>query len=346
MNEQRLPVVEDWTIEPVDTVVYELFLRGRGSLPGAAAECELSETEFSRRVDRLLARKLLRPLPGGGPQGIEAVPPQHASADITNSFRRRAQCLSREIHVIRSEFSALETLYLNVSREASRANGHEISLDGGDLLGRLNELCLHAQDQLLLMHPAIAPHDLVQTLSRVGNRLQEWGIGCRAVFREALLRQAKVVDDVRLLTQMGVDVRTVAVTPVSVILMDRETAIVPLDSGNGPQELFLREPRVASFAQQVFEHVWESATPFTETTAGRPDFDNLEMAILSALGAGHTDEATARQLGISTRTLRRYLAGLSERLGTETRFQLGCAAARAGLLGQDGDRWPEQWAAS
>jgi len=136
----------------------------------------------------------------------------------------------------------------------------------------------------------------------------------------------------KVLVAMGIEIRTVPVIPVSVILVDRETTVVPLGPGSGTEEILLHDLRVAHFAHQFFEHVWGTASPFTESAQDKGNFDDLEMAILSALRAGLTDEKTARQLGISTRTLRRYLAGLSERLGTETRFQLGVAAAEAGLF--------------
>jgi len=332
MEDQTHLTIEDWAIEPADKVVYELFLRGRGSTPQAAAECGLSDTEFRSRVDRLHARRLLRPRSVGDPEEIEAVSPQSASVEITMALQRRAQRLSLEADAVRNEFSALESVYRDVSLDVLRATASEILMNAGHLSERLNELCLQAHGSLAVLHPLLRPADMLQVVTRRGRPPRERGISYRLVFRQALLQQPKALDDMKVLVAMGIEIRTVPVIPVSVILVDRETTVVPLGPGSGTEEILLHDLRVAHFAHQFFEHVWGTASPFTESAQDKGNFDDLEMAILSALRAGLTDEKTARQLGISTRTLRRYLAGLSERLGTETRFQLGVAAAEAGLF--------------
>ncbi|MFF4505962.1 helix-turn-helix transcriptional regulator [Streptomyces sp. NPDC001401] len=62
-------------------------------------------------------------------------------------------------------------------------------------------------------------------------------------------------------------------------------------------------------------------------------FADIEVAILRQLECGRSDEFISRSLGVSTRTLRRYLAGMCTKLGVRTRFQLGVSATRLGLLG-------------
>lgn len=55
-------------------------------------------------------------------------------------------------------------------------------------------------------------------------------------------------------------------------------------------------------------------------------------AILQCLNAGMKDDAIARQLGISERTVRRRVADLAARLGAASRFQIGAQAARRGWV--------------
>jgi DNA-binding NarL/FixJ family response regulator len=50
--------------------------------------------------------------------------------------------------------------------------------------------------------------------------------------------------------------------------------------------------------------------------------------ILPLLAAGMKDEAIARQLGVSLRTVRRWVGRLMTQYGVATRFQLGLAIAR------------------
>lgn len=61
----------------------------------------------------------------------------------------------------------------------------------------------------------------------------------------------------------------------------------------------------------------------------------MEVAILRELAEGRTDEAISRRLGISSRTLRRYLSAMLETFGVDTRFQLGMAAVRHGVIAVD-----------
>jgi DNA-binding CsgD family transcriptional regulator len=48
-----------------------------------------------------------------------------------------------------------------------------------------------------------------------------------------------------------------------------------------------------------------------------------ETAIIQLLAAGHTDAATAAQLGLSVRTVAYTLRGLMDRYQVQNRFQLG-----------------------
>lgn len=57
--------------------------------------------------------------------------------------------------------------------------------------------------------------------------------------------------------------------------------------------------------------------------------------MLSLLASGCSDPKAACELGVSERTLRRRVNSAMNALGTRTRFQLGVAAARAGLVGED-----------
>lgn len=50
------------------------------------------------------------------------------------------------------------------------------------------------------------------------------------------------------------------------------------------------------------------------------------------LAAGLTDEAAAKRLGVSLRTVRRIMAGLMDRLQASSRFEAGLKAAQKGWL--------------
>jgi DNA-binding CsgD family transcriptional regulator len=80
----------------------------------------------------------------------------------------------------------------------------------------------------------------------------------------------------------------------------------------------------------LFEGLWQHALPLdlpatAPSRRGRSTAD--DQRIIALLLSGLTDEAIARQLGVSYRTAQRRIAALIERLGVHTRFQAGVQAA-------------------
>lgn len=57
-----------------------------------------------------------------------------------------------------------------------------------------------------------------------------------------------------------------------------------------------------------------------------------QTAVLRLLASGAKDEAIARNLGVSVRTVTRIVAELTSELGATSRFQAGVLAARLGWL--------------
>lgn len=58
-----------------------------------------------------------------------------------------------------------------------------------------------------------------------------------------------------------------------------------------------------------------------------------ELTVLTLIGRGHTDEAIARALGMSPRTVRRRLRQVMIRLDARTRTQAVVQAVKEGLVG-------------
>lgn len=74
----------------------------------------------------------------------------------------------------------------------------------------------------------------------------------------------------------------------------------------------------------------------TESATASPEGDwhptGRHRELVRMLAGGLTDEAMARKLGISERTVRRLVSELTERLGAASRFQAGVCAVRLGWL--------------
>jgi DNA-binding NarL/FixJ family response regulator len=91
-------------------------------------------------------------------------------------------------------------------------------------------------------------------------------------------------------------------------------------------------PALVDGAYALFEAAWESAIDLAVfPDSQRPRIDAENGRVLRALGSGVTDEAAARQLGMSLRTYRRRVAEVLVSLNAGSRFQAGVRAGELGL---------------
>ena len=95
----------------------------------------------------------------------------------------------------------------------------------------------------------------------------------------------------------------------------------------------VREPMLIHLFIEFFDRLWDAGTP---VPSPRGNNEGEDEHLLTLLGRGFKDEAIARYLGWSLRTVRRRVARLMEELGAKTRFQLGAEAVRAGRLATAG----------
>ncbi|MFC4061033.1 DNA-binding response regulator [Planomonospora corallina] len=121
--------------------------------------------------------------------------------------------------------------------------------------------------------------------------------------------------------------------PHETIVIDRRVAILAGRDAPGPREFTVTtSPALVGGVHALFQAAWEAATDLGAYLAGDvPHLDADGLAVLRALGSGHTDEAAARRLGLSLRTYRRRVAELMAKLDAGSRFQAGVRVGELGL---------------
>jgi sugar-specific transcriptional regulator TrmB len=122
--------------------------------------------------------------------------------------------------------------------------------------------------------------------------------------------------------------------PLKLAIGDRAVALLPLANERAVDAaLVIRAPMVVSALVKLFEMLWVQATPLPVWDPRRPASggDELDLRLLGLLATGLKDEAIARELGVSVRTLGRRSSALLATLGARTRFQAGLQAGRRGL---------------
>jgi DNA-binding transcriptional ArsR family regulator len=132
-------------------------------------------------------------------------------------------------------------------------------------------------------------------------------------------------------SQVGESQRYLADIPVEFGVFGRSGVLLSEGDADDAGFLLIRPPALIDAFVVLFESLWQRAEPIHEGPATTQDVRLLEL-----LALGFKDEAIARHLGLGLRTVRRRLARLMEEHGVETRFQLGLAVARRGLLDDTG----------
>ena len=154
------------------------------------------------------------------------------------------------------------------------------------------------------------------------------GVEYRVVLERSMLEEEpRLVEGIHRARAAGEQVRVAGHVPIKLFVVDREVALVPLGSDSAvlPGAGGLVDALVA-----LFEAVWERGQ---DVDLGPEEPDSDDVPLLTMLLAGLTDEAIARDLGISPRTLQRRVRGLLDLAGVDTRLQLGYVVAQRGWPG-------------
>ncbi|MGA5817928.1 LuxR family transcriptional regulator [Kitasatospora sp. NPDC094028] len=131
-----------------------------------------------------------------------------------------------------------------------------------------------------------------------------------------------------------VEVRLARMPMLEAVLVDETSALVCVESSSAVREASLvRVPSVLRTLYTLFGGVWRHAVPASEhVDFGDRARTEFAVRILGWLNAGVTDEVAARELSVSVRTYRRYVAEIMELLRANSRFQAGARAFELGLL--------------
>jgi DNA-binding CsgD family transcriptional regulator len=137
------------------------------------------------------------------------------------------------------------------------------------------------------------------------------------------------------MVEHGEDARVLADLPVKLMIGDDRTALlVPEPDRVGVDEsLVVHAGGLLNAFAGLFETLWTLGVP---VSGGRgplaEPLSEQDRRIVSLMAAGVTDDAIARRLSLSRRTVSRRIGELLERLGATTRFQAGVQAAHRGWL--------------
>lgn len=311
--------------------VYRAMLRHPDhGVAALASDTGLTESTVREALNELASLELLKP----SDQEAGALRPVSPTVGLTALLANaEAQAVAQQARV-----DSTRVAIASIAAEQDRPydDDRALRLEGLDAVrARLEELQQATTFECLSLNPGGAHRpDARQAAAPLNEAALKRGVTIRAVCRESFRNDADTLAYARWLTGYGGQMRTVPLVPIQMIVVDRKTAIVPMDPTK-PRAgaLEIHTPGTVSALCALFEQVWEHGTPFGEQPPTDPNgCTPTERVLLHIIAAGDTDETAARQLGVSLRTVRRMMSSLMERLDATSRFQAGLNAAKRGWL--------------
>ncbi|EFL16766.1 predicted protein [Streptomyces sp. C] len=168
-------------------------------------------------------------------------------------------------------------------------------------------------------------------------RILRRGIKMRTIMRPAAVEDAPTLAYLQEISAMGADIRISDKPLERMLVFDRAAALTPIDPQN-PRlgALVIRETGLVANLVSLFERMWSDSVPLAEAVAARqgPEggLSEIERKVLTTMYQAEKDETGAREVGVSVRTYRKYVADLMQRLGATNRFQAALLARDHGWI--------------
>ena len=314
-------------ISDVDEQLYRALLHNpRATLSQLTAATDCSPVLARRGLDRLETMGLVS-RQGQPARFLPAAPDMAVEALI---LRRQ-----EELERCRMAAAALLAEY----RDAGQSAGElvEVIVGREATFQRYRQLLITARGEVLMFDkpPYIGPAGNpleVDVLSR--------GVTWKAVYAPEALEMPERMAQLRVWQEAGEQARVCNHVPLKLVMVDRALALLPLtaDSETESEEhtaILVHPCSLLTTLGMLFDMLWEQSLPLRWTgplTASDTGLDEIDRTVLQLLTAGFKDQAIARNLEVSLRTVRRRLSNLMAAHGLTSRFQLGQLAVRRGWV--------------
>ncbi|WP_042457885.1 helix-turn-helix transcriptional regulator [Streptacidiphilus jiangxiensis] len=250
--------------------------------------------------------------------------------------RQQAELAAHQQRIEASRAAAAQLIAQYAERSPSGAHPWVEYLGGLDQIrDRLVALTRDVRTEVLAFAPGGAQTEENMKASQPLNReLLDRGVTMRTLYLDSVRNSPATVAHAVWLVEHGAEVRTVPSLPTRLIIVDRSTAVIPVDSEDSSAgAMVLTGQGTLTALCALFESMWAGSRPIGEpSTRDGQGLTPQEAGALQLLADGHTDELIAKRLGVSPRTARRIAGDLMERLNARSRFQAGVRAVQKGWL--------------
>ncbi|WP_051264891.1 helix-turn-helix domain-containing protein [Nakamurella lactea] len=306
-------------LDPVDLAVYERVLR-RPGITGDQLVVDPAESgAVGAALDRLLQNGYLSPTG----TGYTATPPAAALDSI----------LGRHVNSL-TKARAYTSELLQDRQHAFTGQPAVVEVKSAPGLHRqLTQIRATAERQVRYLGGS-PDHDGL-TIGEDRDLLAR-GITVRAIHDRRIVGDPAALTGLSLLIENGYSARVSPRIPLRICLVDDRVCVVTLSAAEAPpQALIVNAGVLLNALAALFEIWWARSIPLQIPSApAEPQADqrdpNTDHQLVAMMLSGLTDQAIARQLGVSPRTAQRRSADLMRTLGASSRFQAGVQAAIRG----------------
>lgn len=300
----------------------------------AREQLGLSEPDFRLATHSLVEAGLLQVTAAEG--GLALVAPEAAVARLLAMEEESARSRSSEMRERRSTLSALASNLPLLQARAISDTRIEVLTGQERIAKALDGVSVSAGKEILSMHAGSPlPREALQASRERNRAVLDRGVAMRSIHLESMTRMPYAQAHLQALKESGCQVRMTPVLPFRMILVDGVRAYVSRPSrGSLMTALEVTGQEVCWLLRQTFDHCWLNAKPLQEAanTGREVELSERERAVLRLLAVGATDDAVARALGVSSRTLRRMTTVILEKIGARSRFEAGVRAAMLSLI--------------
>jgi hypothetical protein len=280
--------------------------------------------ELRVALDLLVDLGLLRvDEPRGGV--LRPVDPSSVQSQVVVPLGRQGAEMLAESARWADAFGDLGQLFRTSARAAA---GPITEIHGLDNIDRfLGAAVADSREELLTAQPhGRRPAGILAVAEDRDVKALERGVRMRTLYQHSARHSPATREYVADVSSRGAEVRTLDEFFRRLIVVDRRVAVVPA-SDNHHVAVAIHDPSVIAYLVDIFDRTWERAQPFTlsGSEAERVIAADVRSLTIRLLVEGHSDPASAKRLGVSTRTYAGYIAALKDEYGVQTRFQLGHA---------------------
>lgn len=262
---------------------------------------------------------------------VGAVTPLGASL----ALQSRAHELEQQAARLRGAAQLLEE-----AASQGESTGYLALPDTGSVLEACVEIMRRATAEVVIWDDLaqIFPESRAAVIS-VARESMRRGVQYKAVYEDSAIHDPQALEQLEDAVAQGVEVRVLPSLPLAMIVRDGTEGVFISRRPGGPVTGHLvSHEGLIEVSERMLGQFWRLATPVSlrkrrsphRPNAAEPTSETLHL--LAMLSRGLTDQAIAREMGVSQRTAARRVADLAELLGAQSRFQLGVQALRQGWM--------------